>query len=105
MPVVVTQDCRPYYNYGLHDLTAGTVIPDGEFAAFLLATGAPVAEQSAEPVGDLDGDGVPDGTADEVLAWVGDDPARAEQAIQAETTRDKPRSTLITKLEKIAGGE
>lgn len=46
---------------------------------------------------------VPDGTVQEVLDWVGDDPGRAEQALEAERLGDG-RSTLITKLEAIASG-
>jgi hypothetical protein len=49
------------------------------------------------------GDGVPDGTAEEVRAWVGDDKERAAQALVAEQNRDKPRSTLIDQLTKTAG--
>jgi hypothetical protein len=45
---------------------------------------------------------VPDGTADEVLAWVDDDPDRAAQALAVERARDKPRSTLAGKLERLA---
>jgi len=62
-----------------------------------------VQPPAAEPVGDLDGDGVPDGTAAEVLEWVGDDPDRAAAALKAEGERDKPRTTLVSALEKLAG--
>ena len=48
-------------------------------------------------------DEVPDGTAEDVLAWVGDDPARAALAFTAEQSREKPRKTLLASLEKIAG--
>lgn len=41
---------------------------------------------------------VPDGTVEEVLAWVGDDPARAAAALEAEQDRDTPRVTLIDHL-------
>jgi hypothetical protein len=44
---------------------------------------------------------VPDGTVQEVLDWVGDDPDRAERALEAERLGDG-RSTLISKLEAIA---
>jgi hypothetical protein len=60
-------------------------------------------EEAAEPVGDLDGDGVPDGTAAEVLEWVADDPQRAGAALVAETARERPRSTLVAHLEKLTG--
>lgn len=62
-------------------------------------------EEPSEPEGseDVDGDGVPDGTAESVLAWVGDDPERARAALAAEDRREHPRSTLVDKLRKLAG--
>jgi hypothetical protein len=102
--VRVTRDTRVYYNHSVESLVAGQEVPAGEFADYLLAGGAPVeAIESADapPVGDLDGDTVPDGAAAEVLAWVGDDPARAGAALKAEQQREKPRTTLITALEKL----
>lgn len=45
---------------------------------------------------------VPDGTAAEVLAWIGDDPDRARQALAAERQREKPRKSLLTKLRRSA---
>jgi hypothetical protein len=47
---------------------------------------------------------VPQGTAQDVLDWVGDDPARAQQALDAELAGPN-RSTLIPKLEAIASKE
>jgi|SRR5262245_24273729 len=47
---------------------------------------------------------VPAGTIAEVLAWVGDDPARAQQALDAELAGQN-RSTLISQLEAIASQE
>lgn len=66
----------------------------------------PVAAGSAETrtAGEAEGEEVPDGTADDVLAWVGDDPERASWALEVEHTRDKPRSTLTAQLEKLAEG-
>ncbi len=45
---------------------------------------------------------VPDGSIREVLAWVDGDPARAAQAIAAET-EVKARKGLLSQLEQIAG--
>jgi hypothetical protein len=42
--------------------------------------------------------GVPDGTIDDVLSWVGDDPNRARVAIETEKTRPSPRKSLIAQL-------
>lgn len=46
-------------------------------------------------------DGVPDGTKDEVLAWVNDDPGKAAAALEVERGRENPRSTLMAALEKV----
>jgi hypothetical protein len=42
----------------------------------------------------------PTGTVAEVLAWVGDDPRRAQLALEAEQAGQQ-RSTLIAQLERI----
>lgn len=49
------------------------------------------------------GDQVPDGGAKEVMVWVDDDPQRARLALDAEQAREKPRSTLVATLTKLAG--
>lgn len=62
-----------------------------------VAGGTPDA--TTEPVpGDTDGDGVPNGSVSEVMAWVGDDSGRARQALESEQKRSQPRSSLITQL-------
>lgn len=48
-------------------------------------------------------DGLPTGGAKEILTWVGDDTDRARQALAAEQAREKPRSTLVAALTKLAG--
>ncbi|WP_051326000.1 hypothetical protein [Glycomyces tenuis] len=77
-------------------------------------TGGPVLVQEPAPVNppatqnpapDGQHEAVPDGKAEEVLAWVGDDPSRAQGAIDAEQQREKPRKTLLAKLETIARAE
>jgi hypothetical protein len=57
--------------------------------------------EPAAPAPVVDPDAVPVGTADEVLAWVGDDRARAGRALVVEKTAEKPRITLIDKLTKL----
>lgn len=47
---------------------------------------------------------VPTGTVAEVLCWVGDDPDRAHEALDAERA-GQDRSTLITQLEAITSKE
>jgi hypothetical protein len=46
-------------------------------------------------------DAVPAGTADEVLAWVGDDPARAARALEAERS-GRNRAGLAAQLERLS---
>lgn len=59
----------------------------------------PDPEPSADPADDE----VPDGTAEAMLAWVGDDAERAQRALAAEDKRDHPRSTLVAKLRALVG--
>jgi hypothetical protein len=59
-------------------------------------------EGQAPPAGDPGtGDEVPDGTAEVVLAWVGDDVDRARQALAAEGERAKPRAGVTAKLTEL----
>ncbi|MEU4576619.1 hypothetical protein [Nonomuraea sp. NPDC023979] len=57
-----------------------------------------------EGEGEHQGDEVPDGTVEQVLAWVGDDQARAVRALDAEHAREKPRSTLVARLTELREG-
>lgn len=71
------------------DIPAGQVLPDdvpAEQREQLLARGDvfPALEAEPEDQGEGDPDALPDGTVADVLAWVGDDKARAEQALEAE---------------------
>lgn len=69
-----------------------------------VADPAPV-EPDAAPAPDTpdpQGGTVPDGPASDVTAWVGADPDRARAALTAEHERDRPRSTLIRDLTKVA---
>lgn len=46
---------------------------------------------------------VPSGlNADETVAWVADDPERAQAALEVEQDSDSPRSTVTGKVEKVA---
>lgn len=55
--------------------------------------------EEPEPV---DPDAVPAATIETILGWVGDDPERAQRALDAETAgRGKNRSTLIDRLKSI----
>lgn len=61
-------------------------------------------EGQREGEGEQQGDEVPDGTIEQVLAWVGDDQARAVRALDAEHAREKPRSTLVARLTELREG-
>ncbi|MEU5496172.1 hypothetical protein [Streptomyces griseofuscus] len=63
--------------------------------------GDPAAAGAAAPEGlDIDG------TIDTVLGWVGEDTARAQQALELEKAKgDKARATLLKRLEALAGTE
>lgn len=43
----------------------------------------------------------PDGTVDEVLAWVDGDPDRAAAALEAERQRSRPRKSIIEVCEQL----
>ncbi|MFL4904823.1 hypothetical protein ACJ6WF_16950 [Streptomyces sp. MMS24-I2-30] len=113
----VLENFAPYWNYGVHPLKQDDEV-SGELAAYLVSTHSPVeplddearalrdapAEEPQEPTGppaDLD----IDGTAADVLAWVGEDPERASKALEQEQAKDKPRSTLVKQLEKLAAAD
>lgn len=115
----VLEDIAPYWNYGMHPLKEGDEV-DGELAAYLVSTHSPVepldddARALLEPPAEEQDSGGPeeppaeldiDATAKEVLAWVGDDPERAAEALAAEQAKDSPRSTLVKQLEKLAAAD
>lgn len=77
-------------HHTVDEVTIKTLVDAGEWT--------PV--EPTEPSGN--GGEVPDGTVADVMAWVGDDPDRARQALDAETTKgDKARSTLVATLTSI----
>lgn len=55
------------------------------------------AQQQAAPTSNEP----PDGTSTEVKEWVGDDPQRAQAALDKEQANEKPRSTLTEDLQEI----
>ena len=117
MRVKVLSDGQAYYNYGIVALAEGDEVKGG-LALFLLETGADVEPSDDDarawrPAGDepedLNEDPAEpeveeladDATAAEVLEWVGDNPDRAAEALEAEQAKDKPRSTLVKQLQKL----
>lgn len=49
MAVIVTEKCKVAWDCGVTELAAGQEIPPGEFANYLLATGAPVESTEDAP--------------------------------------------------------
>jgi hypothetical protein len=114
MRVITEQPIETYFELRMLRIPADTELK-GSLAAHLYHCGAPVKvidpagindpvapvqESATEPVQDdvLD----ITGTVEEVLTWVGDEPGRAAEAHEAESGKDKPRSTLLKRLEEIA---
>lgn len=101
--VKATEKFSAFWNYQLWDLAKGQQV-DGGLADYLLESGCPVErvdEPAAPPADPVDPDAVPDGTIAAVLDWVGDDPAKAARALEAEQGRPAPRSTLVDALQKL----
>lgn len=44
-------------------------------------------------------------TVKQILSGVGDDPAKASSALEAELARPEPRKSLVSKLSRIANAE
>jgi hypothetical protein len=61
------------------------------------------SKKASEPekAAESDPNKVPEGTADEVLGWVGDDVSKARKALSAEKKDDSPRKTVVEPLEKM----
>lgn len=123
MRVVAIEAFRFFYNHVPVDVAKGDVI-DSDAAVFLLTAGASVrpddddAQTEYERLDLVRGEMVlgDQATADDaggalnveanatvVLTWVGEDPERAAEALDAELAKDRPRSTLVKQLEKLAG--
>lgn len=91
--------------------TDGTVVTTHDGTETLVRFDAtfgpvPAAEKPAgADDGSTSGDQVPAGSMEKVLAWVGDDAERARVAIEAEQGRDKPRTSLLAELERVAASD
>jgi hypothetical protein len=87
---------HPYQTPGRYDVTV-RLMRAGEPS--LERIGVAVASGSSEPVEPPPENGEPpEGTIEEVKAWVGDDPDRAQQALDAEEAGQQ-RQTLMAWLE------
>lgn len=114
MRVIATRDFKFFYSMVPHPVSKGDVF-NGDVALHLLRTKGPVEpdddearaalqpDRPAEPEAVSGGSLDLEGTIPAVLEWVGDDKEKAAQAREAESARDKPRSTLIARLDEILG--
>ncbi|MCK2242152.1 MULTISPECIES: hypothetical protein [unclassified Crossiella] len=93
-----------------HDGQRTLITPEGQAVPL---TGGELLGEHSEPVPpaetdpaadgeEVDEDPVPEGTAEEVLAWVGEDTERARLALEHEQARERPRVTLSKELERLA---
>jgi hypothetical protein len=99
--VRTTEKFSVYWNYQVWPLAKGQAVVGG-LADYLLETSSPV-ELVDEPTPPLpDPDAVPDGTIAQVVDWVGEDSGKAARALEVEQAADKPRSTLVETLQKLA---
>lgn len=113
MRVRIVTPFAAYWNYAIQQFEQGEEFdgdlarhlddnsPDGSVETIEADLEPPQAEPEQEPLEPSDELDI-DATATDVLAWVGDDPERAAEALEAETAKDKPRSTLVKQLEKLA---
>lgn len=118
MRVRVVKQFTAYWNYAVTEFKEGAEL-EGEQArhfaenapegAVEVLEADPEPERSPEKVEETvvpEGDEPPvDGTIDDLMSWVDDDPERAARALEAEQAKEKPRSTLVKALEKLAGSE
>lgn len=123
MRVRVLKRVTGYWNYGVQAWEPGEEL-SGELARHLVDNtpkgSVEVIEADPEPepaepkpegpegdgpeapgAGESDGPPV-DGTIDQLMAWVGDDPDKAAAALAAEQAKDKPRSTVVKRLAALA---
>jgi hypothetical protein len=82
---------------GFQVVSTPVVIPEDERCEACGGTG-----RKSESTDSPSDDGVPDGSADDVVKWVGEDRERAGRALAAEQARPTPRSTLVEKLERLS---
>lgn len=62
-------------------------------------TSKPIISEGADP------EAVPEGTVPEILTWVGEDPVRAQKALDSEVDSNKPRKGLVSSLYEIIEAE
>jgi hypothetical protein len=74
--------------------------PVADVGAYITGNGW-VPENAPEPVAEKVVEPKVDGTIEEVLAYVGDDMTKAQEAFDLEVAKETPRKSLITRLENV----
>lgn len=99
--VVATAAVIPDEKGSFHHFYEGAVLPDSldQGRVKQLAEEGVLEKVKAAKSEDS---GPKPGTVEFILNEVGDDPEKAKAALEAEQAEDKPRSTLVEKLEAIA---
>jgi hypothetical protein len=82
-------------------MTFGVPEPDVEVVEEISEVEAQAIAEHVNRVTEAGDDDVPDGTANEIMEWVGEDIARGERALAVELKRDPQRSTLVAKLSNL----
>jgi hypothetical protein len=103
---VCVNDCVPYSVGALACPQCGSTehVEENspEHQALLVARGELDPADVAAPAAPRPGDeAVPDGTIDDVLAWVGENRERALQAQVKEQSKSSPRRSLMDQLAKV----
>lgn len=62
---------------------------------------APVETTTPIIASDAGPEDVPSGTVSEILTWVGDNPVRAQKALDTEVEASKPRKGLVDSLQEL----
>lgn len=84
-------------------MTFGVPEPDVEVVGELTEEEAAAIAVHVNRTTEAGDDQVPDGTAAEVLEWVGEDVDRAQRALDAELHSANQRTTLVAKLSSLLG--
>jgi len=78
------------------NVTFGSGVPMG-----LLVSGQSINETLGQSPESYSVNDVPDGSPQEITQWVGDDPQKAQVALEKEQASGQPRQKLVTQLQQV----
>lgn len=99
--VVTTHDGQRTLIHSDGSMTHGVADPDVEVVEEISDEEAAQIAAYVDRATEVGDDEVPDGTANEVLEWVGEDVDRAERALDVELHSENQRTTLVAKLSAL----